>query len=101
MTATDVWTPFEGNSKEIIREYREPVLALARGEVPALVLRGAYDPRHCSELIEASYTIHMRAQRKTRILILWLSGPPGDRIPNFAFQTPICRRAVFPEFEWR
>lgn len=55
MTATNVWTPFEGNSKEIIREYREPLLALAGGEVPALVLRGAYDPRHCSDLIERMY----------------------------------------------
>lgn len=55
MTATDVWTPIEGNRKEIIREFREPLLALARGEVPALVLRGAYDPRHCSELIERMY----------------------------------------------
>ena len=55
MTTNAVWAPFEGSIKEIAQAYSEPLLALARGEVPALVLRGAYDPQHCAALVDRFY----------------------------------------------
>ena len=55
MTTIERWKPFEGNTAEICHKFAQPLLALARGEVPALVLRGAFNPEHCSALVDRFY----------------------------------------------
>ncbi len=49
---TIAWTPAEGTPGEIRGRFPRPLEALARGEVPALVLRGAYPADHCGALME-------------------------------------------------
>lgn len=49
---TMTWTPAEGTTGEIRRRFPRPLDALARGEVPALVLRGAFPADHCQALME-------------------------------------------------
>ncbi len=55
MTAPHAWTPAEGSLQEILKKYPEPLNALASGEVPAIVLRHAFNPDHCAGLIERLY----------------------------------------------
>ena len=55
MKMLKTWPPFEGNIEEIRRKLPFPLVTLAQGEVPALVLRGAYKSKHCSSLIERFY----------------------------------------------
>ena len=43
MKMLETWPPFEGNIEEIRRKFPFPLVTLAQGEVPALVLRGAYN----------------------------------------------------------
>ena len=45
------WVPFEGGIDEILSHYPQPLTALARGEIPAFILRRAYDPEHCAGLL--------------------------------------------------
>ena len=56
MTTTQTWTPFEASIPEqILDQYPEPLMALARGEVPAFVLRQHYNPAHCRALMRRFY----------------------------------------------
>ncbi|MCE2446828.1 MAG: hypothetical protein J4F35_00135 [Candidatus Latescibacteria bacterium] len=55
MTTSQIWTPFEAPIPEILAQYPEPLMALARGEVPAFVLRQHYNPAHCRALMRRFY----------------------------------------------
>ena len=55
MTTSQTWTPFEAPIPEILAQHPEPLLALARGEVPAFVLRQHYNPAHCRALMRRFY----------------------------------------------
>ncbi len=48
----NTWTPVEGTSAQILDGCSDPLGGLARGEVPALVLRGVYPADHCRLLME-------------------------------------------------
>jgi hypothetical protein len=50
MTLAD-WTPHEASIEEIRARFPAPLLALARGEVPAFVLRQIYPSEHCAALM--------------------------------------------------
>lgn len=52
MKTPETWKPFEGNIEEIRQQFPSPLVALAQGKVPALVLRETYNPKHCSSLID-------------------------------------------------
>ena len=45
------WTPIEASIEEIRARFAAPLLALARGAVPAFVLRQIYPPAHCKALM--------------------------------------------------
>jgi len=55
MTVSQNWQPFEGNVQQIRQRFPSPLMALVQGKVPALVLRGAYNPDHCRSLIDRFY----------------------------------------------
>ena len=55
MTAPHAWTPAEGSLQEILKRYPRPLNALVSGEVPAIVLRQAFNLDHCVGLIERLY----------------------------------------------
>ena len=55
MTISQNWQPFEGNVQQIRQRFSSPLLALAEGQVPALVIREAYSPSHCKSLINRFY----------------------------------------------
>ena len=52
MTTVQEWAPFEGDTAAIRQRFAQPLAALAQGQVPALVLRQAFDRRHCAALME-------------------------------------------------
>ena len=52
MTVPHEWTPAEGSPQEILKKYPKPLNALVSGEVPAIVLRQAFNPDHCAGLVE-------------------------------------------------
>ncbi len=51
------WNPVEGTVESILESYRNPFRALREGQVPALILRGAYPPSHCEALICRFYDL--------------------------------------------
>ena len=55
MTDNQPWTPFEANLTDTLQKYPQPLMALAAGEMPAILLRQAYNPNHCAGLIERFY----------------------------------------------
>lgn len=55
MTVSYEWTPAEGSPQEIVKKYPKPLNALVSGEVPAIVLRQAFNPDHCAGLVERFY----------------------------------------------
>ena len=52
MTQPNTWTPAEAHSTAaLLHSLPQPLTALADGDVPAVVLRGAYPPDHCQGLM--------------------------------------------------
>ena len=49
------WTPAEGSAADILREYPQPLAALAAGETPGIVLRQAFNPDHCAGVVQRLY----------------------------------------------
>ena len=45
------WQPFTGSCEQILQKYPQPLQALADRQIPALVLRKAYNPAHCAGLM--------------------------------------------------
>ena len=46
------WLPVEPNLKTACETYSDPIHALSQAEMPAIILRDAYSPTHCQNLIE-------------------------------------------------
>ena len=52
MTQPNAWTPAEAHSTTaLLHSLPRPLTALADGDIPAVVLRGAYPPDHCLGLM--------------------------------------------------
>lgn len=52
MPAAPDWTPVETDLQTVRKQYPDPLRALAEAQVPAFVLRQAYNPAHCEGLIQ-------------------------------------------------
>lgn len=49
--ADSSWKPVEGDLEEVLASCAEPLDALARGEIPAIILRAAYPVPACRQLV--------------------------------------------------
>ncbi len=52
MSATTSWLPAGPDQSAILAQYPNPIQALAEAEIPAIVLRQAYDPAQCAALVK-------------------------------------------------
>ena len=52
MSSATNWTPAAPDMDSVRAQYEDPLRALSEAEIPAIILRRAYDPSHCSSLIE-------------------------------------------------
>lgn len=52
MEATLTWSPAEADIDTILTEYSDPLRSLSKAEIPAIVLRQAYDPSQCAPLLQ-------------------------------------------------
>ena len=52
MSAPTTWLPAEPDQATILDQYPNPIQALAEAKIPALMLRQAYDPAQCTELVK-------------------------------------------------
>ena len=48
----DPWDPAGPDMNAVLARYEDPLQALAKAEVPAILLRQVYRRRHCDGLIE-------------------------------------------------
>ncbi|HIC69156.1 MAG TPA: hypothetical protein EYO90_06460 [Candidatus Latescibacteria bacterium] len=55
MTNSSGWIPTEDSIDGILTRCPQPLMALVRGETPALVLRRRYNPAHCAALMSRFY----------------------------------------------
>jgi len=55
MSMTDSWQPAEGELEAILVAFPRPFAALASGEVPAVILRQAFDGEACRRIVERFY----------------------------------------------
>jgi len=51
IAAAESWTPAGPDVASVLAQYPEPLAALAEARMPAIILRGAYDPVHCAGLV--------------------------------------------------
>jgi len=49
---TQAWLPAEPDLSSVLATFSDPLRALAQAEMPAIVLRQAYDPAHCPQLLQ-------------------------------------------------
>ena len=49
---TSSWQPLEADCDQILHQFPHPLQALAARQTPALVLRKAYNPTHCTGLMQ-------------------------------------------------
>ena len=49
---TSSWQPLEADCDQILHQFPHPLHALAARQTPALVLRKAYNPTHCTDLMQ-------------------------------------------------
>ena len=52
MQSTLSWTPAKPDLQTILASYADPLRALAKAEMPAIVLRQAYNPDQCPQLLQ-------------------------------------------------
>lgn len=51
MPSDPTWLPVEPDLKAAFARYPDPLRALSEARIPAIILRQAYDPAHCADLI--------------------------------------------------
>ena len=49
------WVPVEPDLETILAKYSRPMNDLAAGRIPAVLLRQAFNPEHCAELVKRFY----------------------------------------------
>ncbi len=52
MQTTQTWSAAEPDLETVLDKYSDPLLALSRAEVPAIMLRQAYNPEQCAGLLQ-------------------------------------------------
>jgi len=52
---SETWQAFEGNTSEVLSQFPEPLMALARVETAAFVFRKAFPSEHCKGLLNRFY----------------------------------------------
>lgn len=55
MTTDLAWAPVEASLEEILASYPRPLEELTAGNVPALIMRRAYNPEHAAALVKRFY----------------------------------------------
>jgi len=66
MTAETTWAPVEGDLQTILEAHPRPFEELLSGEVPAFIMRGAYDPDHAAALVQRFYDCGLLFDPRTR-----------------------------------
>lgn len=86
------WKAVEPDLKTALAKYKNPIKTLADAEVPAFIIRKAYDPAHCQGLIQRftdmglmrdGKAIHASADRRVRIDIGTSLGNRGSDKERF------------------
>ena len=93
-TKASPWQPVEGDAKSILAQCLRPLDDLAAGEIPALVLRGAYPADSCRKLI---------ARLIDEELLYDPHQPIPDKFREAAIPEGYYRegRQTMPSFAWR
>lgn len=102
------WSPTEPDFDGAFRRFPDPLLALAKGDTPAIILRGAYDASQCPRLIRRFTEMGLMrdpseesADRRSRIDIgtsLGNRGSDRKRFLHHAATTRLLFRVLFEGF---
>lgn len=107
---TTAWNPAEPDLQSVRARYADPLWALANAEIPAIVLRGVYEPAQCAALLQRfqgwgltrDLTIGLnQADQRTRIDIGTSLGNRGNDQEGFlrhATYTHDLFKALFAGF---
>ncbi|MEM7533980.1 MAG: hypothetical protein AAF639_17485 [Chloroflexota bacterium] len=52
MQTTMTWNAAEPDMETVLNNYVDPLLSLAKADIPAIMLRNAYEPAQCTELLQ-------------------------------------------------
>jgi hypothetical protein len=55
MSQMTTWSPVDGTIDEILTRVPRPLEAMMAGEIPAVIIRGAFPPDHCAALVQRFY----------------------------------------------
>lgn len=90
MTTDSNWPPVEADDiQTALANCPHPLSSLAQGEIPALVLRRAFDPDHCKALVERFYERGLLYDPHT--------GREGESVPRLDIGTSLGRFRHDPE----
>ena len=81
MKTTSSWLPIEAELTSILEEYPRPLKTLAEGDVPAIIMRGAFNADHCAALVERFYERGLLYDPRT--------GREGDPVPRIDIGTSL------------
>ncbi|MEM7132516.1 MAG: hypothetical protein AAF702_39805 [Chloroflexota bacterium] len=110
MQTTKTWSPAEPNLETVLSTYSDPLRSLAKAEIPAIVLRQAYDPAQCPKLLQRFMNWGLMrdpmdaasADKRTRIDIGTSLGNKGhnqERFLSHAAATHDLFRVLFSGFD--
>ena len=55
MKTPSLWTPIETDSESLLNQYPQPLKTLVEGEVPAFIMRNAFNADHCAAIVDRFY----------------------------------------------
>lgn len=83
------WNPVEPDLDTILSCYPLPLIDLAEGRIPAVILRGAFNPDHCVALVKRFYQLGLLYDPRSE---------KGDKpTPRVDIGTSLGNRAADPE----
>lgn len=68
MDATKDWMPAEPDLKTVLTNWSDPLHALSKANIPAIILRRFYNPSHCTNLIRRFIELDLMKDPKTSAL---------------------------------
>jgi hypothetical protein len=60
------WTPLVGTPADILKQHPDPLRALSKGKVPAIVLKQQIDPAELASLQDRLFRMHAAGQLWTK-----------------------------------
>lgn len=88
MAKVNLWLPAEPDLETILSCYPHPLEALADGNIPAVIIRRAFKPEHCSALVKRFYQLGLLYDPRSE------NSENADKTPRLDIGSSLGNRAA-------